>query len=162
MTQKETPTERRARLLKQLEKGKKTREENQKKRAELKALGKEIPPELELKPRKKPVRNLDKIVREVLSDEEIVDKIVQRQPEAWQNLPAKTGGYIIATTMMVKAMGGDIKAAEWIRKTGYGDKVSLDSEGGFFQKDNFTIKIVPPPKIEEGVKEAIEVKKLEG
>ena len=156
MTQKETPTERRARLLKQLEKGR----EKRRKRAELEAQGKDIPPELE--PKKKIVRNLDRIVREVLSDEEIVDKIVQRQPEAWQNLPAKTGGYIIATTMMVKAMGGDIKAAEWIRKTGYGDKVSLDSEGGFFQKDNFTIKIVPPPKIEEGVKEAIEVKKLEG
>lgn len=156
MTQKETPTERRARLLKQLEKGR----EKRRKRAELEAQGKDIPPELE--PKKKTVRNLDRIVREVLSDEEIVDKIVQRQPEAWQNLPAKTGGYIIATTMMVKAMGGDIKAAEWIRKTGYGDKVSLDSEGGFFQKDNFTIKIVPPPKIEEGVKEAIEVKKLEG
>jgi hypothetical protein len=48
-------------------------------------------------------------------------------------------------------MGGDIKAAEWIRKTGFGDKVLLESEDGFFQRDQFTIQVVPSKALEGGI-----------
>jgi hypothetical protein len=53
--------------------------------------------------------------------------------------------------MMVKAMGGDIKAAEWIRKTGFGDKVMLETDNGFFSKSEFTIQVVPSKKLDDGI-----------
>ncbi len=52
---------------------------------------------------------------------------------------------------MVKAMGGDIKAAEWIRKTGFGDKVLLETDNGFFERDQFTIQVVPARQLEDGI-----------
>lgn len=146
MSKTETPDERKARLLKNLEKA---RAASQKKRAEIKAAKEagEFVPE----PVKKRPRNLDKIVREILDDDSLVDKVIQNQPEYWGKLPTKNGGHIIATVMMVKAMGGDIKAAEWIRKTGFGDKVLLESDNGFFQRDQFTIQVVPSKQLDDGI-----------
>ena len=145
MSTKETPDERKARLLKSLEKA---RAASRKKKAELKAAkeaGVVIPQPVKRRP-----RNLDKIVRDILDDDTLVDKVITNQPEYWGKLPSKNGGYIIATVMMVKAMSGDIKAAEWIRKTGFGDKVLLESDNGFFQKDQFTIQVIPST-IEDGI-----------
>lgn len=146
MDKTETPNERRVRLLKNLEKA---RAAATKKRAEIKAAkaaGEIIPA-----PVKKRPRNLDRIVRDILDDDTLVDKVIQNQPEYWNKLPAKNGGYIISTVMMVKAMSGDIKAAEWIRKTGFGDKVLLETDGGFFQRDQFTIQVVPSKQLNEAI-----------
>ncbi len=146
MDKKETPQERKQRLLGNLEKA---RAASIKKRAEIKA--KKEAGEIVPAPVRKRPRNLDKIVREILDDETLVDLVIQNQPEYWQKLPVKNGNYIIGTVMMVKAMGGDIKAAEWIRKTGFGDKVLLESDNGFFQRDQFTIQVVPPKQIDNGI-----------
>ena len=65
--------------------------------------------------------------------------------------------------MIVKAMGGDIKAADWVAKRGFGDKVVLDADGGFFAKSDFTIQVLPSKHQElvgDGVK-ADEVLKSE-
>jgi hypothetical protein len=161
MTQKETPEERKKRLLEQLARG---RETSRKKREAI-ARG-EITPEPQLeepKLRKKP-RHLDRIIREILNDDDLVDKVIANQPEYWGRLPQKNGAYIIATVMMVKAMGGDIKAADWIRKTGYGDKVMLESDNGFFQKSDFTIQVIPtktPLGIEANEVLGSEIKQIE-
>jgi hypothetical protein len=142
MSKAETPDERKQRLLKNLEKAR----EAQRKKREAIAAGEIVPPTV----RKRP-KNLDKIIREILDDDTLVDKVIQNQPEYWNKLPAKNGGYIIATVMMVKAMGGDIKAAEWIRKTGFGDKVLLETDDGFFSRDQFTIQVVPAKQINDGI-----------
>lgn len=153
MTKTETPEERKARLLEQLARGRETA----KKKREAKAKGEFVPekePEVYLRPPKRP-RNLDKIIREILNDDDLVDKVITNQPEYWGRLPAKNGAYIIATVMMVKAMGGDIKAADWIRKSGYGDRVILDDQGGFFGKSDFTIQVLPSKHadvIDSGIK----------
>jgi hypothetical protein len=146
MSKTETPGERKQRLLKNLEKA---RAASKKKREEIKAAQErgEIVP---APPKKRP-RNLDKIVRDILDDDSLVDKVIQNQPEYWNKLPSKNGGYIIATVMMVKAMGGDIKAAEWIRKTGFGDKVLLEDNGGFFSRNEFTIQVVPSKQLDDGI-----------
>ncbi len=146
MSKTETPDERKQRLLKNLEKA---RAASKKKREEIKAR-KEAGEIIPAPPKKRP-KNLDKIIRDILDDETLVDKVIQNQPEYWNKLPAKNGGYIIATVMMVKAMGGDIKAAEWIRKTGFGDKVLLESDNGFFQRDQFTIQVVPSKQLDDGI-----------
>jgi len=142
----ETPEERRARLLKNLEKGREVSRKKREERKALQAAGQSLPE----RPKKRP-RNLDKIVRDILDDDTLVDKVIQNQPEYWNRLPSKNGGYIIATVMMVKAMGGDIKAAEWIRKTGFGDKVLLEDTGGFFNKSEFTIQVLPSKQLEDGI-----------
>lgn len=143
----ETPEERKQRLLKNLEKARATKRKKKEEREIAKQKGTYVP---EIKKKKRP-RNLDKIVRDILDDDTLVDKVIQNQPEYWDRLPSKNGGYIISTVMMVKAMGGDIKAAEWIRKTGFGDKVLLESDNGFFQKTDFTIQVVPSKTIEDGI-----------
>lgn len=146
MTKTETPDERRQRLLTNLAKA---RAASKKKRDEIqaaKARGEILP-----QPVKKRPRNLDRIVRDILDDDTLVDKVIQNQPEYWNRLPSKNGGYIISVVMMVKAMGGDIKAAEWIRKTGFGDKVLLETDNGFFQRDQFTIQVVPSKQLEDGI-----------
>lgn len=146
MTKTETPEERKQRLLDQLARGRETA----RKKREAKANGEQVveaPIQDYIRPPKKP-RNLDKIIREILNDDGIVDQVIANQPEYWGRLPAKNGAYIIATVMMVKAMGGDIKAADWIRKTGYGDKVILDDQGGFFGKSDFTIQVIPAKNVD--------------
>lgn len=146
MSNAETPEERKQRLAEQLKKARAVAKEKREKVKAQKEAGIYVP-----EPQKKRPRNLDKIVREILDDDTLVDKVIANQPEYWGRLPAKNGGYIIATVMMVKAMGGDIKAAEWIRKTGFGDKVLLESDNGFFQKDQFTIQVVQSKQLEDGI-----------
>ena len=162
MNKTETPEERKQRLLKNLEKARATAKKNREERKALQEAGQPVAPVV--RQPKRP-RNLDRIVREVLNDDTLVDKVIQNQPEYWGRLPAKNGSYIIATVMMVKAMGGDIKAAEWIRKSGYGDKVLLETDDGFFTKSEFTIQVVPSKQLDDGIesKEVLEgeIKQIE-
>lgn len=143
----ETPEERKARLSRQLEKARAVAKQKREDKKALIDAGQPLP----VTQKKKP-RNLDKIVRDILDDDTLVDKVIQNQPEYWNRLPSKNGGYIISTVMMVKAMGGDIKAAEWIRKTGFGDKVMLEDTGGFFNRSEFTISVVPSKQLDDGIK----------
>lgn len=142
----ETPEERKQRLSKNLEKARAAAKEKREAIKAAKEAGLPIP-----EPKKKRPRNLDKIVREILDDDDLVDKVISNQPEYWSRLPTKNGAYIISTVMMVKAMGGDIKAAEWIRKTGFGDKVQLETDNGFFGKSEFTIQVVPAKELGDGI-----------
>jgi hypothetical protein len=141
----ETPEERKQRQLKNLEKARAASKEKREQIKALKEAGEYVAPV-----RRRP-KHLDRIVRDILDDDTLVDKVISNQPEYWQKLPSKNGGYIIATVMMVKAMGGDIKAAEWIRKTGFGDKVLLESDNGFFSKSEFLIQVVPSKQISETI-----------
>lgn len=140
----ETPEERKARLIKNLEKA---RQKQKEKREAIKAG--QLPPNPPAI-RKRP-KNLDKIIREILDDESFVDAVVSNQPGWWNKLPHKTAGYIMSSVMAVKAMGGDIKAAEWIAKRGFGDKVILESDNGFFSREQFTIQVVPAKQLEDGI-----------
>lgn len=151
----ETPIERKQRLLKNLEKARAAAKLKREQKKAIQDAGGIVPG-----PVKKRPRNLDKIIREILDDDTLVDKVITNQPEYWNRLPAKNGGYIISTVMMVKAMGGDIKAAEWIRKTGFGDKVLLETDNGFFARDQFTIQVVPSAELESGI-DPIEVLEAE-
>lgn len=159
MNKTETPEERKQRLLKNLEKARAAAKEKRELVKAQKEAGTYQPPA------KKRPRNLDRIVREILDDEELVDKVISNQPEYWNRLPTKNGSYIIATVMMVKAMSGDIKAAEWIRKTGFGDKVLLESDNGFFSKSEFLIQVVPSKQLDDGIDPAeitsTEIKQIE-
>lgn len=148
MKKTETPEERKQRLSNQLEKA---RAASRLKREIIKSKKEDGTFVPTVRAPKRP-KNLDRIVRDILDDDTLVDKVISNQPEYWGKLPTKNGGYIIATVMMVKAMGGDIKAAEWIRKTGFGDKVLLETDNGFFSKSEFVIQVVPSKQIGETIK----------
>lgn len=161
MEKTKTPDERKQKLLKNLEKARAASKKKREEIAAKKEAGEYVPETI----RQKRPKHLDRIVREILNDDTLVDKVIQNQPEYWKRLPAKNGGYIISTVMMVKAMGGDIKAAEWIRKTGFGDKVQLETDNGFFSKTDFTIQVIPSKTLDDGIssKEVLEeeIKQIE-
>ena len=79
MTKTETPEERKQRLLKNLEKARAAQKEKREKAKAAKEAGVYVPP---VAVAKRP-RNLDKIVREILNDDELIDKVVANQPEYW-------------------------------------------------------------------------------
>jgi hypothetical protein len=80
------------------------------------------------KGRPKGSRNLSTLVKELLDDENLADKIIRNKPSYWRHLPDKNFASAVVTAMIIKAMGGDVKAAHWLRLTGFGNKVQLDSE----------------------------------
>lgn len=96
--------------------------------------------------RKPGVKNWGKVVQDLLGDEELLKKIMGNKslPAYAETLPNKNAANIIVATMLIKAIQGDMQAANWLRRTGFGDKVLHDFEDGFFEKSKLTIKIVEP------------------
>lgn len=94
--------------------------------------------------RPKGVKSWGTIVQSMLADEALLDKIVKNKPSYWDDLEQKNGANMIVATMMVKAMSGDQRAADWLRKTGFGDKFVHELEDGFFEKTKLTVEIVQP------------------
>lgn len=151
-TQKETPEEKRARLIAQLERGRQIAKER---REAMEAAGLD-PADYKLTQngdvvqRKPSVKNLSKIVQEVLADPEWIDKVIKNQPDWWQGLPVKNAAYIMTTSMITMAMSGNLKAADWVRKTGFGEKVMIEAEDdSFFGKPDFTIKVINPTILDQ-------------
>lgn len=92
--------------------------------------------------RPKGTKNWSKIVQELLADENLMDKISKNKPGYWDSLPTKNAANAIVVAMVIEALKGKKEAAEWLRKTGYGDKLTVDSEDGLFQANKIEIEIV--------------------
>lgn len=103
------------------------------------------------KGRPKGVKNWSTVVQQLLADESFLDKVIasKETPAYWDFLPTKNGANAIVAALMVKAMEGDHKAAEFLRKTGYGDKLMLESEDGLFQATKIEVEIVKPKIVDE-------------
>lgn len=79
------------------------------------------------KGRPKGSKNWSTIVRDLLNDEELLDKISKTKPSYYEHLPVKNGAHAITIAMMIEALKGKKEAAEWLRKTGWGDKIDVTS-----------------------------------
>jgi hypothetical protein len=102
------------------------------------------------KGRPKGTKNWSTIVQRILADEELMDKISKNKPSYWSELPEKNAANAIIVAMVVEALKGNHKAADWLRKTGYGEKLKLDAEEGLFQATKIEVEIVRPnPEIED-------------
>lgn len=78
--------------------------------------------------RPKGAKSWSTIVKNILEDEEMFEAILAgqgRRPNWIEKLNKKNGANAIVVAMIAKALGGDYRAADWLRKTGYGDKLDL-------------------------------------
>lgn len=78
-------------------------------------------------PKGKPkgIQSWSTLVRELLEDAGLADKLLAKKPGWWDTLPQKNAGNAVVIAMIINAMGGDVKAATWLRRTGYGDKLDI-------------------------------------
>lgn len=101
------------------------------------------------KGRPKGIRNFSTIIQQLLADEELMDKISKNKPSYWDHLPIKNGANALVTVMLIKALQGDVKAASWLTKNGYGDKLTHQFEEGLFQANRLEVEIVKPKIVDE-------------
>ena len=83
--------------------------------------------------RPKGVKNWHTIVQDILGDEELFQALLDsadRRPDWVEKLNKKNGATAIVAVMTLRALEGDKQAAEWLRKTGFGDKLDLSSSDG--------------------------------
>ena len=102
------------------------------------------------KGRPKGVKNWATVVQSILADEKLLDKVVKTKPSYWDELPTRNGANAVVVAMMINAMAGDKQAAEWLRKTGFGDKLTVESEEGLFKATKLEIEIVKPEATDVG------------
>lgn len=101
------------------------------------------------KGRPKGVKNWSTVVQQLLADEELIDKVVTTKPAYWNELPTKNAANVIVMAMIIKAMQGSNDAANWLRRTGFGDKLMHEFEDGLFQNTKIEVEIVKPKVIDE-------------
>lgn len=85
-------------------------------------------------------------VRTLLADPEIAQLLLnQKRLPKWLNvLEDPVAADIIIATLMAKAMTGDVRAVEELRKMGFGDKVTIDAGQSFFNKNALKLEIIAP------------------
>lgn len=74
-------------------------------------------------------KNWATIVQDLLNDPDLAESVLEEKPGWWDKLPNKNMHEAISVAMIIKSAGGDTKAATWLRKTAYGDKIDLVSDG---------------------------------
>lgn len=100
--------------------------------------------------RPKGSKNWSSVVQELLNDEELFTKLTDNM----QNKPAwldKTGTkslmQAITVAQAIKAMGGSHFSAEWLRKTGFGDKIDITSNGETLKVEPIVVSKIKPRNI---------------
>lgn len=74
-------------------------------------------------------RNWSSIIQDLLNDPDLAESMLEKKPGWWDKLPNKNMHEAIGVAMGIKAMNGDVKAATWLRKTAYGDKIDITTDG---------------------------------
>jgi hypothetical protein len=62
------------------------------------------------------------LIKSLLQDKKLADKVITKKPEWWNALPNKRFAEAIVVAMMVQAAKGDVRAAEWLAHRGFGDE----------------------------------------
>lgn len=101
--------------------------------------------------RPKGTRNWSGIVQTLLADKDLAAKVINKDSELFKRFPNKNLAEYIAMAMCLKAASGDIMAAEWVRKTGYGDtgKYIPKPKLGYDDSSLPRLKVILPAKIKK-------------
>lgn len=86
-------------------------------------------------------KNLATIVRELEADDFDWSKVPIKQKEAAKAIGSPWRAIVF--TAIAKALNGDVKAMEWLRKSGYGDKLDVTSDGKQIQTPLIISEIKP-------------------
>jgi len=102
------------------------------------------------------MKNWSTIVQNILDDEEVFSLIFKgKKIPSWvSGLNKKNGANAIVVAMIIKAIQGDKHAAEWLRKTGFGDKVVHEFENSLFNTEKLTIEVVENVREDNAEQEA--------
>lgn len=101
--------------------------------------------------KKKELKDWSIKVRKLLNNPDLTATMInqKRLPKWFNGLEYEEGDMptpaeVIAATLMAKAMQGDVRAIEELRKMGFGDKITLDTADSFFNKASLQLEIVNP------------------
>lgn len=100
--------------------------------------------------KKKQIEDLSVMVRELLADPDLVKNMTKKLPEWADYVDEPNAAALIIGSAIMKAMDvkapGQIQAAEFLRKVGWGDKydVNVTGEVGFFEKPTINFEIIEP------------------
>lgn len=100
--------------------------------------------------RPKGSKNWSTIVQELLNDEELFEKLTQnmeRKPAWLQATGTKSLMQAVTIAQAIKAMGGSHFSAEWLRKTGFGDKIDITSNGETIKVEPIVVSQIKPRNI---------------
>lgn len=100
--------------------------------------------------RPKGSRNWSTVVQNLLDDEELFNTLVEnmeRKPRWLEPTGTKTLMQAVTVAQAIKAMGGSHFSAEWLRKTGWGDKIDLTSNGETIKIEPVVVSQIKPRNI---------------
>ena len=100
--------------------------------------------------RPKGSRNWSTVVQNLLDDEELFNTLVEnmeRKPQWLKPTGTKTLMQAVTIAQAIKAMGGSHFSAEWLRKTGWGDKIDLTSNGETIKIEPVVVSQIKPRNI---------------
>lgn len=102
--------------------------------------------------RPKGSRNWSSVTQALLDDEELFEQLVsnmERKPAWLKATNTKTLMQAITIAQGIKAMGGSHFSAEWLRKTGFGDKIDITSNGETLKIEPVVLSNIKPRNIVE-------------
>lgn len=103
--------------------------------------------------RPKGSRNWSTVTRELLDDPVLFKKLLasmERKPSWLKDADPKTLMDAITIAQSLKALGGSHFSAEWVRKTGFGDKIDITSNGETIKMEPVVVSIIRPRGAIEG------------
>lgn len=112
--------------------------------------------------RPKGSRNWSTVVQELLNDEELFANLIEnmdRKPAWLEKTGTKSLMQAITTAQAIKAMGGSHFSAEWLRKTGFGDKIDITSNGETIKVEPVVVSQIKPRNIVDA--EIVQPKEIE-
>ena len=102
--------------------------------------------------KKRAKQQFSDIVREVASNPELYDKAVKKKPE-WADAISETGitdpMAIMAAAQIIRAMTGDTRAFDAVRKAGWGEDINISGDMNIFNGGKVEIEIVKSKHKEE-------------
>jgi uncharacterized protein DUF5681 len=89
-------------------------------------------------------RSLSSIIKDMLEEEMDWDLLPNdfKSEEFREKYGGKPAWEAIVYTAFAHAMVGNTKAMQWLSKSGYGDKMVIENEPGFFSTDKLEIEVV--------------------